>query len=408
MKGLALEGGGVKGAYHIGVMTALREMGLADFDGYVGTSIGAINAAMFCAGDWEKTLELWDNINMQNVLDMDELSIKELMQGQFNAQLIGNALQLLRNLGMFVDTTADKMRAFLKQYIDEKAIRESNKDFGLVTYSVPDFAPHYMMKEDIPKGQIYDYVMASSAYPAFKWQKIEGKENKWFIDGGVYDNMPVKMLVDKGYDEIVAIRTNIKKYRAYRDVDLKGAKLLVFTPSEKLDYAVNFTKENIDRFKEMGYYEAKRTILGLPSFRFCVRAVDDQAFSDFMHGIDRKAIEEVVTLAKLKVHKSQDANIEDVIDTLRDMLKLSSKSSDLQVFENFLEVFAVYFNVDRFRFYDIDEFYDAVFSAAKKAAKGIKGGIDEVIKNDRGIKNELKEIFIAFYKCYHSPKRLNK
>lgn len=54
MKGLALEGGGVKGAYHIGVMTALREMGLADFDGYVGTSIGAINAAMFCAGDWEK------------------------------------------------------------------------------------------------------------------------------------------------------------------------------------------------------------------------------------------------------------------------------------------------------------------------------------------------------------------
>lgn len=40
--------------------------------------------------------------------------------------------------------------------------------------------------------------------------KIEGKENKWFIDGGVYDNMPVKMLVDKGYDEIVAIRTNIK------------------------------------------------------------------------------------------------------------------------------------------------------------------------------------------------------
>ena len=300
MKGLALEGGGVKGAYHIGVMTALREMGLADFDGYVGTSIGAINAAMFCTGDWEKTLELWDNINMQNVLDMDELSVKELTQGQFNAQLIGNVGKLLRNLGVFVDTTADKMRAFLKQYIDEKAIRKSNKDFGLVTYSVPDFAPHYMMKEDIPKGQIYDYVMASSAYPAFKWQKIEGNENKWFIDGGVYDNMPVKMLVDKGYDEIVAIRTNIKKYRAYRDVDLKGAKLLVFTPSEKLDYAVNFTKENIDRFKEMGYYEAKRTILGLPSFRFCVRAVDDQAFSDFMHTESEKPSKKSSPLRNLK------------------------------------------------------------------------------------------------------------
>ncbi len=408
MRGLALEGGGVKGAYHIGVMTALREMGLADFDGYVGTSIGAINSAMFCAGDWEKTLELWDNINMQKVLNMDELTIKEIMQGQLSAQLLGNVGKFLRNLGGFVDTTADKMRAFFRQYIDEDAIRKSDKDFGLVTYSVPDFTPHYMMKDDIPKGQIYDYVMASSAYPAFKWQKIEGKENKWFIDGGVYDNMPVKMLVDRGYDEIVAIRTNIKKYHAYRDVDVKGAKLLVFTPSEKLDYAVNFTKENIDRFKEMGYYEAKRTILGLPSFRYCVREVDEQTFSDFMHSLDRKAIEEVVRLAKLKVHKSEDANIEDVIDTLRDLLKLSSKTSDLQVFENFLEVFAVYFGVDRFRFYNIDEFYEKVFSTAKKSAKGVKGGINEVIKNDKGIKSELKEIFIAFYKCYHTPKHTAK
>ncbi|UKI47411.1 MAG: hypothetical protein L6V82_05680 [Clostridiales bacterium] len=42
------------------------------------------------------------------------------MQGQFNAQLIGNVGKLLRNLGVFVDTTADKMRAFLKQYIDER------------------------------------------------------------------------------------------------------------------------------------------------------------------------------------------------------------------------------------------------------------------------------------------------
>lgn len=68
---------------------------------------------------------------MQNVLDMDELSIKELMQGQFNAQLIGNVGKLLRNLGVFVDTTADKMRAFLKQYIDEKAIRKVIKTLDL-------------------------------------------------------------------------------------------------------------------------------------------------------------------------------------------------------------------------------------------------------------------------------------
>ncbi|MGN1096989.1 MAG: patatin-like phospholipase family protein [Christensenellales bacterium] len=43
--GLALEGGGAKGAYHVGVVTALYESGYS-FDAVVGTSIGALNAAI--------------------------------------------------------------------------------------------------------------------------------------------------------------------------------------------------------------------------------------------------------------------------------------------------------------------------------------------------------------------------
>ena len=44
MIGLVLEGGGAKGAYHIGAYRALSELGI-QIDGVVGTSIGAINAA---------------------------------------------------------------------------------------------------------------------------------------------------------------------------------------------------------------------------------------------------------------------------------------------------------------------------------------------------------------------------
>ena len=40
-----LEGGGVKGAYQIGALMAIREL-MVDFDGVVGTSIGAINGAI--------------------------------------------------------------------------------------------------------------------------------------------------------------------------------------------------------------------------------------------------------------------------------------------------------------------------------------------------------------------------
>lgn len=44
--GLVLEGGGVKGAYQIGALMAIREL-MVEFDGVVGTSIGAINGAIY-------------------------------------------------------------------------------------------------------------------------------------------------------------------------------------------------------------------------------------------------------------------------------------------------------------------------------------------------------------------------
>ena len=49
MIGLVLEGGVARGAYHIGVVKAYLEAGYK-FDGYAGTSVGAINAAMIAHG----------------------------------------------------------------------------------------------------------------------------------------------------------------------------------------------------------------------------------------------------------------------------------------------------------------------------------------------------------------------
>ena len=105
MRGLVLEGGGVKGAYHIGVLKALRETGLADFDGYVGTSIGAVNSALLCAGDWDKTLDMWDKINLHSVFDVNEDNFKNILSGRFNIELLGNVGKIVSNLGGVIDTT---------------------------------------------------------------------------------------------------------------------------------------------------------------------------------------------------------------------------------------------------------------------------------------------------------------
>ncbi len=66
-RAIALCGGGTKGAYELGAWKALRELGIS-YQIVTGTSIGAINGALMAAGDFEQACELWDTIEMENVM----------------------------------------------------------------------------------------------------------------------------------------------------------------------------------------------------------------------------------------------------------------------------------------------------------------------------------------------------
>ena len=71
--GLVLEGGGAKGAFHCGAIKALYDNGYA-FDGAVGTSIGAINAALVVQdGCYESLMEPWTHIAPSMFTDFDDI-----------------------------------------------------------------------------------------------------------------------------------------------------------------------------------------------------------------------------------------------------------------------------------------------------------------------------------------------
>ena len=70
MKGLVLEGGGTKGAYQLGAYKALKELGV-EFDGVVGTSIGALNAAFIVQGDYEIMKDIWLNRDYKSFMDIE-------------------------------------------------------------------------------------------------------------------------------------------------------------------------------------------------------------------------------------------------------------------------------------------------------------------------------------------------
>ena len=74
--GLVLEGGGARGAYQIGVWKALLEFGVK-IKGIAGVSVGALNGALFCMGDYLKAEELWSCITYSNIMNVNEKQIRK-------------------------------------------------------------------------------------------------------------------------------------------------------------------------------------------------------------------------------------------------------------------------------------------------------------------------------------------
>ena len=84
MKGLVLEGGGTKGAYQLGAYKALKELG-REFDGIVGTSIGALNAAFIIQGDYDLMEDIWLNQDYKSFMIIEEDLYEKYKDGKYRS-----------------------------------------------------------------------------------------------------------------------------------------------------------------------------------------------------------------------------------------------------------------------------------------------------------------------------------
>ncbi|MCL2253447.1 MAG: patatin-like phospholipase family protein [Lachnospiraceae bacterium] len=248
MRGLALEGGGAKGAYHIGVVKALIENGY-EFDGFVGTSIGSVNAAALAQNNFAGAYELWMNISLEQIFDDEEIRVLNHIDSnglKLSPETTAELKSMIRKIrhGGF---GTERMREFLEANIDETKVRTSNKDYGLVTLSIKGRKPYELMLDDIPHGQLINYIIASSSFPGLRPQAIG--EDK-FIDGAFYDNCPYRLLLNLGYDEIIAVRTNaFGIFRKTKDHE----KVKIIAPQKNLGGFMAFSPEKSAVNIELGY-----------------------------------------------------------------------------------------------------------------------------------------------------------
>ena len=105
---IALEGGGAKGAYEVGVWQALEEAGIK-YNAVSGTSVGALNGAMMVMRDLEGAVRAWKDIRLSDVIDLEgdqEENLHKVLNGEVDLrdiqELIPQALDIIRNRGLDV------------------------------------------------------------------------------------------------------------------------------------------------------------------------------------------------------------------------------------------------------------------------------------------------------------------
>lgn len=248
-KALVLAGGGSRGSYQIGVWRALRELGW-NFDIVTGTSVGALNGALVVQNDFDIAVDMWENIATSDVLSI-ELDDKIASLRDFNTKLGLFLGEMAKNGG----ADPRPLEEILRRCVDEVRIRNSPVDFKFVTVEYPSLTPRVMSKENLPEGELVDYLMASAAcFPAMKMRQIGAAK---YIDGGYYDNMPVSLAAESGAEEIVAVDLEAVG-RKKRVVEAPGVRVRYIRSKWDLGVFILFDKEVAKRNMVLGYLDAMK------------------------------------------------------------------------------------------------------------------------------------------------------
>lgn len=360
MKGLVLEGGGTKGAYQIGAYKALKELGL-DFQGVAGTSIGALNGAYIIQNDIEVMEDIWLTYDYTHFMNIDEESYEKFKNVDFTAKNFNTVVELINKARRNEGIDISPLRTLLEKTLNENAIRKSGKDFGLVTASWDKkINPHPLYLEDIEQGRLVDYLIASSSLPIFQMNTMD---DKLYLDGMFCDNMPISMLEDKGYKDIVVIRLLddiIGKYNInkHQDINIK-----TIIPSEYLGGSLNKDKDNVQKNINLGYLDTMKVYERYEGnkyyFNLDYKYSDDYCF-DKLKKLDKETIEGLCNLLGIKREPSLRTLMEIIIPKVGDLLNLDKEFSYKDLFYCIYEKKLEENNINRIKLYDFNKVVDVV------------------------------------------------
>lgn len=255
---VALAGGGAKGAYQIGAWRAFEEAGL-NIAAVSGTSVGALNGAMMAMHSRELAENLWTNISIEQVIDYDDPQLLRALAGDFGDISFRGILRALSDLIKQRGLDVTPLRKLMAENIDEDAVRASDVDFYIITYSLTERKELELRAKDLDPGTLHDMLLASAYLVSFRNEPLGGKR---YTDGGIADVLPLHVLIENGYKDIIGVR--LQGLGIERRVDIPpDVNVTIIEPGFRMGHALNFDAEKSAYHLKMGYLDAQRALYGL-------------------------------------------------------------------------------------------------------------------------------------------------
>lgn len=370
--GLVLEGGGAKGAYQIGAWKALREAGVK-IKGVAGVSVGSLNGALICMDDLERAEKIWKNIEYSRVMAVNDETIKALRERDFKSlnlqELISSGFQILKDGGF--DITP--LRNLIEEVVgDEEKIRNSDRELYTVTYSVSD---RKELAEDIRNseaGTIKDMLLASAYFLAFKNEKLGGKR---YMDGGGVNNVPINVLLDHGYEDIIVLRIYGLGLDKERVTEIpEGIRVYHIAPRQDLGGILEFDKKQARKNMTLGYFDAKRFLYGLCGRIYYIDAPNTEPyyFDKMMSELEffKIYMQDTLNEEGMAALTGYRAFTERLFPRLAGEFKLKEDWDYKDMYLGLLEDMAKRLKVKRFQIYTVDELMGEIRKKFRSLDKG--------------------------------------
>jgi NTE family protein len=215
--GLVLSGGGAKGAYQIGVFKALYELHLQKIINIIsGTSIGALNGALFLMDDYSLLAAAWEDATYDNFMYLEKhqhtTSFKDAIRSLLDQKwedISFHDYLLNQNLSLFSQAGLEKI---IDKFLDFEKIHCHNKKLFVCAYNTTLRKPEYFLLNTLDAATAKKTLLASAAIP-FMYEGVKINEYT-YSDGGLNnplyeeknsDNVPFKPVFECGCNIIILV-----------------------------------------------------------------------------------------------------------------------------------------------------------------------------------------------------------